>query len=274
MGILNVTPDSFSDGGLYSRAEDAIAQAKRMLLEGADMLDVGGESTRPGAAKVSVQEELDRVCPVIEVLHKTFPHVPISIDTSKPEVMQAAVSLGATMINDTRALTLPGALEMAAELKVPVCLMHMQGSPQTMQKAPDYHNTVHEVYDFLKARVEACENIGISRADVILDPGFGFGKRLQHNLQLLKHLDYFASLELPLLIGVSRKSMFGDLLNADVNERLYGSLAAAVIAATKGAKIIRVHDVKATQDAMRVFEAVQDEATDSLDEVPCKGENQ
>lgn len=274
MGILNVTPDSFSDGGLYSRAEDAIAQAKRMLLEGADMLDVGGESTRPGAAKVSVQEELDRVCPVIEVLHKTFPHVPISIDTSKPEVMQAAVSLGATMINDTRALTLPGALEMAAELKVPVCLMHMQGSPQTMQKAPDYHNTVHEVYDFLKARVEACENIGISRTDIILDPGFGFGKRLQHNLQLLKHLDYFASLELPLLIGVSRKSMFGDLLNADVNERLYGSLAAAVIAATKGAKIIRVHDVKATQDAMRVFEAVQDEVTGSLDEVPCKGENQ
>ncbi len=270
MGILNVTPDSFSDGGRFCTARDALWRAQQMVEEGADILDIGGESTRPGALKVSVQEELDRVCPVVEAVRNCFPHLPLSIDTSKPEVMQAAAKLGVAMINDVRALTLPGAIEVASALKLPVCLMHMQGDPKGMQVAPKYQNTLQEVHAFLEARLEACEQSGIARNLCMLDPGFGFGKRLTHNLQLLGYLDYFANLGVPLLVGVSRKSMFGDLLNADVNDRLYGRLAEAVIAARKCAKIIRVHDVKATLDAMKVFAAVEQEST-AAQEYALKG---
>ncbi|MET0089819.1 MAG: dihydropteroate synthase [Candidatus Thiodiazotropha sp.] len=257
MGILNVTPDSFSDGGNYFDPDQALGQALKMVSQGAAIIDIGGESTRPGAESVSVEEELRRVVPLVEALAKDLP-VPISVDTSKPEVMREAVAAGAGMINDVMALQQPGALDTVAQLQVPVCLMHMQGQPRTMQSAPHYDQVVGDVMEFLNDRLEACVSAGIPRERILLDPGFGFGKTLQHNLELLHSLDRFLSLGLPLLVGISRKSMIGALLDErPVDGRLYGSLAAAVIAAMKGASVIRVHDVAETVDALKVVAAVR-----------------
>lgn len=255
MGILNITPDSFSDGGDFFSPAAAQEQARRMVQEGAAIIDVGGESTRPGAEPVGVEQELDRVIPVIEAIAAELP-VPISVDTSKPEVMRAAVAAGAGLINDVLALQVPGALEAAADLGVPVCLMHMQGKPRTMQQSPSYLDVVQEVRAFLLERVEVCVAAGIPRERLVLDPGFGFGKTLAHNLTLLKHLDELCDVGLPLLVGISRKSMIGTLLDAPVEERLYGSLAAAVLAVERGASIVRTHDVKATVEALKVAAAV------------------
>jgi dihydropteroate synthase len=256
MGILNVTPDSFSDGGQFQVRDAALRHVEQMLAEGVDIIDVGGESTRPGAASISLQAELDRVVPVIEAIRERF-GVPVSVDTSKPEVMRLAVAAGAAMVNDVCALQEAGALEVCAGLSVPVCLMHMQGLPRTMQQAPQYTDVVWDVGQFFEERITACEQAGITRNRLILDPGFGFGKTLQHNLNLLRRLGEFSLLKLPILVGVSRKSMIGALLdNRPVDGRLYGSVAAAVIAAMNGAKIIRVHDVKATVDAIRIVNAV------------------
>ena len=255
MGILNVTSDSFSDGGKFVRADEAITQALRMVEEGAAIIDIGGESTRPGAAEVSVEEELERVVPLIEALAPELP-VPISVDTSKPEVMMAAAQAGAGMINDVYALRREGALAAVAQTGLPVCLMHMQGEPRTMQAAPHYDDVVTEVAAFLQQRMRACEVAGIARERIILDPGFGFGKTLQHNLSLLKHLDKLHQLGMPLLVGMSRKSMIGLVLDRPVEERLYGSVAVALLAAQAGARIIRVHDVKATVDALKMVHAV------------------
>ncbi len=257
MGILNVTPDSFSDGGRFLAADAAIRQAQRMAAEGAAIIDVGGESTRPGAPGVSVQEELERVIPVVESVASSLP-VPVSVDTSKPEVMRAAVAAGAGMINDVRALREPGALEAAAQCAVPLCLMHMQGQPRTMQRHPRYDDVVSEVKAFLQARVEACVRAGIARDRLVLDPGFGFGKTLEHNLELLERLEAFKDLDLPVLVGLSRKSMIGAILgDVPVEGRLHGSVAGAVIAAMKGAVIIRVHDVGPTVDALKVVKAMR-----------------
>jgi dihydropteroate synthase len=255
MGVINVTPDSFSDGGRYLDLEAARVQARRLAEEGADLLDVGGESTRPGAARVGVQEELDRVVPVIEAIRAEL-NLPISIDTSKPEVMREAVSAGAGMINDVRALRHPGALEAARELGVPVCLMHMLGEPGTMQTDPSYSDVVVDVHAFLEQRVQVCRDVGIPREQLLVDPGFGFGKTLSHNLSLLRHLRHFTDLGLPVVAGLSRKSMIGAILDAAVDERLYGSLTAAVIAALNGASILRVHDVGPTVQAVKVVAAV------------------
>jgi len=227
-----------------------------MVEEGAAIIDIGGESTRPGAASVSVQEELNRVIPVIEAICAALP-VPVSIDTSKPEVMCAAVDAGAGMINDVRALSVPGALEMAASLGVPVCLMHMLGEPRTMQQDPRYKDVVMEVKAFFEERIVVCEQAGIARRRLLIDPGFGFGKSLSHNLTLLKHLAEFASLGVPVLVGISRKSMIGALLDAPMAQRVYGSVAAAVLAVWNGAAIVRVHDVRATVDALKVCAAVR-----------------
>lgn len=251
MGILNVTPDSFSDGGLYSNVDSAFEQAKQMIADGAKIIDVGGESTRPGAAEVTLQDELSRVVPIIKRLSSQF-DVIISIDTSKPEVMQAAIDAGAHIINDVRALQLDGALDIAAELGVPVCIMHMQGQPQNMQNAPSYSNVTDEVCQFLDARIAACLKAGIKRENIILDPGFGFGKTLAQNYELLANVAVFHQYKLPLLIGVSRKSMIGNLVNRDEAHRLAGSLACATIAAQAGAHIFRVHDVPETADALAV----------------------
>jgi dihydropteroate synthase len=256
MGILNVTPDSFSDGGHYIAPAVAVARARQMVAEGAAVIDVGGESTRPGAAAVDADEEIARVVPVIAALAAELP-VPISVDTSKPAVMQAAVAAGAGLINDVCALQQPGALAAAAELQVPVCLMHMQGEPRTMQQAPHYADVVGEVREFLARRVAACVAAGIARERILLDPGFGFGKTLAHNLSLLKHLRELHGLGLPLLAGMSRKSMIGAVLDAPLEERLYGSLAVATLSAWLGAAIVRVHDVKATVDVLRMVAAVQ-----------------
>lgn len=255
MGILNVTPDSFSDGGRYAVPDAAMRQAERMVGEGADILDIGGESTRPGAAAVGVDEEIDRVLPVIERLCATFA-VPVSIDTSKAAVMRAAVAAGARMINDVCALSAPGAIPAAAELGVPVCLMHMQGEPRTMQTAPQYDDVVADIMDYLNERVAACEVAGISRDRLLVDPGFGFGKTLQHNLTLLRELTRFGRLGLPVLVGLSRKSMLGTLTGRPVDERQAASVAAALIAVERGARIVRVHDVGATVDALKVWQAV------------------
>jgi dihydropteroate synthase len=256
MGILNVTPDSFSDGGHHAGLEQALRRARAMVAEGADLIDVGGESTRPGARPVSVQEELDRVIPVIEALAPDLP-VPMSIDTSKPEVMRAAVAAGAGLINDVTALRRPGALAVAAGLGVPVCLMHMQGEPGTMQRDPAYGDVVAEVREFLAARLAACVAAGIPRERLLVDPGFGFGKTLAHNLALLRGLPRLAALGVPVLVGLSRKSMIGALLgDAPVGDRVHGSVAAAVLAAERGAAIVRVHDVGATVQALRVLAAV------------------
>jgi dihydropteroate synthase len=258
MGILNVTPDSFSDGGMYNRKEAALAHARRMVEQGAACIDIGGESTRPGAQSVTEQQELDRVIPVVEALSRELT-VPLSIDTSKPRVMSEAVAAGAGLINDVLALRAPAALETAATLQVPVCLMHMQGEPRTMQEAPVYGDVVGEVSEFLAARIEACLAAGIPRTKLLIDPGFGFGKTLQHNLSLLQRLPELQALAVPVLVGISRKSMIGALLgDAPVDQRSYGSLAAAVLAVLKGAVIIRTHDVRATVDALRVTAAIMD----------------
>ncbi len=256
MGILNVTPDSFSDGGDFFSPAAAAAQAERMAAAGAAIVDVGGESTRPGAAAVGIDEELRRVIPVIERVHARLPDLVISIDTSKPEVMRAAVAAGATMINDVRALQAGGALETAAGLDAAVCLMHMQGEPRTMQQAPRYDDVVAEVRGFLEARVADCLAAGIARERLAIDPGFGFGKTLGHNLALLRRLDEFGTLGLPLLTGLSRKSMIGALTGRPVGGRLYGSIALATLAAWQGASILRVHDVAETADALAVCGAV------------------
>ncbi|MEW8686264.1 MAG: dihydropteroate synthase [Candidatus Thiodiazotropha sp.] len=257
MGILNLTPDSFSDGGRFLDPETGLRHALDMVREGAAIIDIGGESTRPGAQSVSAEEELDRVIPVIERLAQAIP-VPISIDTNKPEVMREAVAAGAGLINDIMALQAPTAAETAAALKVPVCLMHMQGVPRTMQQDPHYEDVVTEVSDFLAERVEVCEAAGIRRDRLLLDPGFGFGKTLGHNLSLLKHLQRLESLGLPLLVGISRKSMIGSLLEGvPVERRVVGSVAAAVVAVMQGAAIIRVHDVAETVEAVKVAAAVR-----------------
>ncbi len=257
MGILNVTPDSFSDGGRFARRDSALAKAEQMSRDGAAIIDVGGESTRPGAQAVGAAEEIDRVLPVIEALcHVT--DVPVSIDTSKAEVMREAVAAGAAMINDVRALREEGALEAAAGLGRPVCLMHMQGAPRTMQRDPAYLDVVAEVIEFLEDRRDACVAAGIDAADIVLDPGFGFGKSAAHNVELLANLRQLSALGQPLLAGMSRKSTLGVLTGREVDERLPASIAAAVIAALNGADIVRVHDVAETVDAMRIVAAVRE----------------
>lgn len=263
MGILNATPDSFSDGGkLFAHnklsVDSALKRAVEMSKEGATIIDIGGESTRPGAEKVSLQEELDRVLPVVEVVAKEL-DVVISVDTSRPELISQAAKLGAGLINDVRALCLPGALNAAAESRLPVCLMHMKGTPQDMQDAPVYNNVVDEVVAFFNARIKACAEVGISADRLILDPGFGFGKTLSHNLFLLNHLEQLQELGFPLLTGTSRKSMIAGVLGREVDQRLSGSLATVAIAVMKGAKIIRVHDVAQSVDVVRMTEAVMSE---------------
>lgn len=255
MGILNVTPDSFSDGGDFLDPVAALDHVRAMVEAGADLIDVGGESTRPGAAPVTIDDELRRVIPVIEILAAELP-VPVSVDTSKPEVMRAAVMAGASMINDVRALGAAGALETARDLGVPVCLMHMRGEPRTMQETPRYGDVVAEVRDFLARRVAACLEAGIPRRHLVIDPGFGFGKGLDHNLALLARLDALSDLGVPVLVGLSRKSMLGALTGRDRGGRLAASLAAAMIAAQRGAHILRVHDVPGTVDALKVLRAV------------------
>lgn len=260
MGILNVTPDSFSDGGRYFSGntlclDKALARAEQMLSEGAVIIDVGGESTRPGAEAVSLQEELDRVIPVIEAITNNLPTI-ISVDTSTPEVMLAAANAGAGLINDVRALTRKGALAAAATTGLPVCLMHMLNEPETMQQQPTYRDVVTEIYDYLAARMLDCSKAGIAPDKLLVDPGIGFGKTLEHNLQLLSNLNAFADLNAPLLIGVSRKTMIGQILNKPTGQRLYGSLAAATLAVAQGAKIIRCHDVAETFDSIRVASVI------------------
>jgi dihydropteroate synthase len=256
VGILNLTPDSFSDGGAHAGVDEAVAHGLRMAEEGADMLDVGGESTRPGAAEVLLDEELRRVLPVIEQLIARTT-LPIAIDTSKPQVMRAAVAAGAGMINDVYALRRDGAMEAAVELGVPVCLMHMQGEPRSMQSDPHYDDVVGEVHRFLTDRLFACEMAGIDRHKVMLDPGFGFGKTLEHNVALLCALERFANLGSGVYVGLSRKSMIGTLIgNAEPTSRAAGSAAAALIAVQRGARMVRVHDVAATVDALAVWQAV------------------
>jgi len=254
MGVLNVTPDSFSDGGRYSQRDAALAQARRMIGEGAAIIDVGGESTRPGAGPATLDVELSRVIPVIEALRATSP-VFISVDTSKPEVMRAAVRAGADIINYVRALAEPGALEAAAETRAGVCLMHMQGEPRTMQAAPHYEDVLEEVSGFLAARMRACRDAGIDPARLAVDPGFGFGKSVPHNLALLKHLGRFETLGAVLVVGLSRKSMLAKITGRAVDDRIAGSVALAAIAVLNGARIVRAHDVAATLDAVRVAAA-------------------
>lgn len=251
MGILNVTPDSFSDGGSWNRIDKALQHARDMVNQGATLIDIGGESTRPGAPDVSEQEELDRVIPVVEQLVKEV-EVIISLDTSKAAVMREGCRAGAHLINDVRALLEPGAIEAAAQADVPVCLMHMQGAPRSMQQAPHYDDLLGEIRTFFDERIAACERAGIARSQLLLDPGYGFGKTVEHNYQLLARQDELLDYELPLLVGMSRKSMIGNLLGRPVEERLAGSLACAVIGMQKGGRIIRVHDVAATMDALRI----------------------
>jgi dihydropteroate synthase len=256
MGIINVTPDSFSDGGLHLQHDAALIHAQQLIADGADMIDIGGESTRPGASPVSIQEELDRVLPVIEGLRGS--PVPVSIDTSKPEVMQAAIFAGAQMVNDINALQDAAAMKVAAASDVAVCLMHKQGNPQTMQQQPHYQNVVAEVSEFLRDRIAAAQAAGIQRERIVIDPGFGFGKSLAHNLALLRELNKLTVHGVPVLAGLSRKSMLGALTGQDVTQRLSASVAAALIAVQRGAKIVRVHDVRATVDAFKILSAVND----------------
>ncbi len=256
MGILNVTPDSFSDGGLFVSVDAAVARARRMAEEGATLIDVGGESTRPGAAAVSQQEELDRVAPVIEAIARELPVI-VSVDTSKAQVMREAVALGAGLINDVRALREPGALRAASEAAVPVCLMHMAGDPRTMQADPQYVDVVDDILLFLRGRIRACEEAGIPASRLLIDPGFGFGKRVRHNLLIMQRLREFLSLGRPLLIGVSRKSTIGAVLDRPADERLAGSLALTALACQQGAHIVRAHDVAATVDVVTMCHAVR-----------------
>ncbi len=256
MGIVNVTPDSFSDGGLHASSSGAVAHALQLIADGADILDIGGESTRPGAALVSEQEELDRILPVMEGLHGIA--VPISVDTYKPSVMRAAIQAGASMVNDVNALQAEGALQAVAQSDAAVCLMHKQGTPQTMQQRPMYSDVVEEVSAFLRARIAATVGAGIARERILADPGFGFGKTLAHNLDLLRHLDGLRPLDAPVLAGMSRKSMLGAITGRDVNERMAASVAAALLAVQNGATIVRVHDVRETVDALKIWNAMNE----------------
>ena len=258
MGILNVTPDSFADGGKYLVPAQAAEHARQMILDGADIIDVGGESTRPGAAVISVEEELHRVIPVIKAI-RAESTIPISIDTSTPEVMRQAALMGVDLINDVRALSRPGALAAAAATGLPVCLTHMQGDPQTMQLEPTYTNLLVEICGFFEARILACEAAGIPRAKIILDPGFGFGKTAAHNLQLINRLEEFMMFGCPLLVGLSRKSTIGEVLGDPAVDRLQGSIAGALLAYMNGASLLRVHDVAETVQALRVVKAIQSE---------------
>jgi len=255
MGILNVTPDSFSDGGRFLDVDDALRQAAEMIEAGADIIDVGGESTRPGADETSVQTELDRIMPVIEGIADRF-DIPVSVDTSKPEIMRVAVSVGASMINDVFALRAEGAIDAAVEAGVPVCLMHMQGTPRSMQESPAYERLPGDIIDFLGERVRHCLSAGLCKEKLIVDPGFGFGKSDQHNLEILSKLNQFAELGLPLLVGLSRKRTLGNLTGKPADRRLGAGVAAAVIAVEKGANIVRTHDVADTVDALKVVTAV------------------
>ncbi len=257
MGILNITPDSFSDGGCFLEPARAVDHALQMQEEGAAIIDVGGESTRPGAAGLPVDEEIRRVIPIIEALRGVL-SIPISIDTSKPEVMRAAVAAGAGMINDIYALRKPGALQAALACQVPVCLMHMQGEPATMQRDPVYEDVIAQIQAFFIKRMQACMSAGMAKQGILLDPGFGFGKTFTHNLTLLARLQELQIDELPLLVGVSRKSMIGQMLGGrPVDDRLHGGVAAALLAVQRGARLIRTHDVKPTVDALRVHRALQ-----------------
>ncbi len=256
MGIVNVTPDSFSDGGRHLLHDAAISHARQLIAEGADILDIGGESTRPGASVVEVQEELDRVMPVIEGLRDVG--VPLSIDTCKAAVMRAALAAGVHMVNDINALQQPEALAAVANSNAAVCLMHKQGLPKSMQIEPHYDDVVTEVFAFLQSRIRAAEAAGVARQRIVIDPGFGFGKTLAHNLDLLRNLQKFTELKVPLLAGLSRKSMLGAITGQDVNNRLPASLAAALLAVQRGASIVRVHDVQATCDVLKVWQAVSE----------------
>jgi dihydropteroate synthase len=254
-GVLNVTPDSFSDGGRFHSFDRAVERGRTLAAEGADLIDVGGESTRPGSRPPTLAEELDRVVPVVEALGRQVP-VPLSVDTSRPEVMREAVAAGASMLNDVRALRSPGALEAAVELGVPVCLMHMQRSPESMQEDPRYRDVVVEVRTFLAERMRACLDAGIRQEHLVVDPGFGFGKTLTHNVALLASLDAFTGLGVPVMVGLSRKSVLGQLTGRAVGDRLPASLAAALVAVQRGAAVLRVHDVAATRDVLTVLDAV------------------
>lgn len=257
MGVLNVTPDSFSDGGRFNQVDAALARAREMVADGAAFIDVGGESTRPGATPVPLQEELDRVCPVIEAMAREL-DVIVSVDTSAPEVMREAVSLGAGLVNDVRALQRPGAAEEMARTDVPVCIMHIQGEPDHMQDNPSYRNVCQDVSSFLSERLRVIEAAGVGSERIILDPGFGFGKTVQHNFQLLSALGQLQQLGHPLLVGMSRKSMLGHVTGRNVSERLSASVAAATIAAMSGVAIIRAHDVRETVDAVKVVAAMEE----------------
>ncbi len=254
MGVINVTPDSFSDGGYFDTAEKAIEQVKRLIEEGADILDIGGESTRPGSRSVEADEELSRIMPVIEFALSM--DIPVSVDTSKPEVMRVAIDAGVDLVNDINALQALGALDVVTDSPVMICLMHMQGKPETMQHHPQYSDVVAEVISFLEQRIAAAISAGIERERIIIDPGFGFGKTFEHNLTLLHRLDHLASMNFPVLAGLSRKSMLGTITGNAVNDRIHASVAAALLAVGQGARIVRVHDVKATCDAFSVFSAV------------------
>ncbi|MCO4797992.1 MAG: dihydropteroate synthase [Colwelliaceae bacterium] len=254
MGILNVTPDSFSDGGKFTHIDKALNQVENMMLDGASIIDIGGESTRPGAVDVSVIDEISRTIPVLQAIKKRF-DVSVSIDTSKSAVMSESIEHGADLINDVRALQNDNCLNVVSQSDIPVCLMHMQGMPRTMQTNPRYIDLIEDISDFFIQRIKACQTVGIEKERLILDPGFGFGKTVEQNYQLLANLPKFKSIGLPLLSGTSRKSMIGQLLNRDVTERLSGSLTTAILAVQNGASIIRVHDVKETMDAIKILKA-------------------
>ncbi|EGQ9585403.1 TPA: dihydropteroate synthase [Vibrio parahaemolyticus] len=256
MAILNVTPDSFSDGGKFNSLELALAQVEKMITAGVSIIDVGGESTRPGAPDVSLEEELQRVVPVVKAIREKY-DVWISVDTSKAEVMRQAIAVGADLINDIRALQEPGALQVAAASKLPVCLMHMKGQPRTMQESPQYENLMDDVAQFLEERIAACEAVGINKSQLILDPGFGFGKTIEHNYHMLAHLEKFHEFGLPILAGMSRKSMIFKLLDKPAADCANASVVCATIAAMKGAQIIRVHDFEETIEAMKIVEMTQ-----------------
>lgn len=257
MGILNFTPDSFSDSGKFFTLDKALFQVEKMLNDGAEIIDIGGESTRPNAEIITLDEELNRVVPLVEAVRQRFDCL-ISVDSSKAEVFRQSAQVGADILNDIRALQEPNALDTAAELGLPVCLMHMQGTPQTMQQQPDYEDVVEEVGDFLNQRIFACLTAGIPKEHIILDVGFGFGKTVQHNYQLLKHLNVFAQSGYPVLAGLSRKSMIGAVLDKPVDQRVIGSVAGALLSVQNGAKILRVHDVAETADALKIWQAMHE----------------
>lgn len=261
MGILNTTPDSFSDGGSYTTLDKALERAQKMIAAGVSIIDIGGESTRPGAPEVSLEEELERVIPIVKAIRECNQDVWISVDTSKAEVMRLSVAAGADLINDIRSLTEPGALEVAAAANVPVCIMHMKGQPKTMQQNPQYHDLMAEVEAFLLERMAACEAAGIARENIILDPGFGFGKSIEHNYHLLANLEQFHRFGLPVLAGMSRKSMIFKLLDKKPADCMVASVTCASIAAMKGAQIIRVHDVEETLEAMTIIETMNKNST-------------